>query len=72
MKVIKREQEQEQDAISLDPSMDRKAIWITIHGKTQKDNRVSLLSLDEAKVLADALVHQALELERKANRPITP
>ena len=70
MKIIKREQEQ--DAISLEPSMDRNAIWITIHGKTREENRVSLLSLDEAKVLADALVHQALELERKANRPITP
>jgi hypothetical protein len=59
MKIIDRER----DAISLEPDLDRTAFWLTIHGATRKENRVVRLSVLEAKLLADALLFHAEDVE---------
>jgi hypothetical protein len=59
MKILDREQ----DAISLTQTLDRTAFWLTIHGQTRAENRVVRLSVMEAKLLADALLFHAEELE---------
>ena len=60
MKIINRDR----DSISLQPSLDRTAFWMTIHGATRAENRVIRLSLSEVKLLADALLFHAEELEK--------
>ena len=60
MKIINRDR----DSISLQPSLDRTAFWMTIHGATRAENRVIRLSLEEVKLLADALLFHAEELEK--------
>jgi hypothetical protein len=44
MRVLDREK----DSISMNPTMSRDAIWMTVHGKTQATDRVLHLSVDEA------------------------
>lgn len=66
MRIINRDE----NAISLEPTMDRNALWLTIHGKTREENRMALLSLDEARVLADGLEFLIHELEQESHGPI--
>lgn len=58
--------DRERDAISLTQTLDRTAFWLTIHGPTQAENRVVRLSVMEAKLLADALLFHAEEVEINA------
>ena len=62
MRVLDREK----DSISLNPTISRDALWMTIHGKTQATDRVLHLSIDDAAVLAEALWEQVQELKQEA------
>ena len=65
MKIVDRDQ----DAISLNPNLDRTAFWMTIHAPTpRQNNRVLHLTVEEARSLADALLLHAQELEQQSQR----
>jgi hypothetical protein len=63
MRVLDRDK----DSISLNPTISRDALWLTVHGVTQATDRVLHLSVDEAAVLAEALLEQVKELEKEAS-----
>jgi hypothetical protein len=54
-------------SVTVEPTMDRTALWMTLHGAMEVPSRTQFLSLPEAKLLARTLQHQIRRLERRVS-----
>lgn len=54
-------------SVTVEPTIDKTALWMTVRGGVPSGNCTQFLSLTEAKSLAHTLWQQAMRLERRAS-----